>query len=357
MATTPKEVLSGKCPLCKKEFSTCFCPNCGTPLSTNNNMRPEYKSFNEFQLCDKCHTKNPYGAKYCRNCGEDITLHAKDKYGHGWIDLGLSVLWSTENIWRYYLWNYPEKNYYLKDDFSLEDYSEYRKSEKKDVATYNWGKKWRTPTKEEFEELINNCKWEKCLVAKQYALKAIGPNGNSIILPTDNGECCLWTSSNYDNNERAAYCFFFKDWFERLYSIVDGCTLGLYNKSNEEKNKYWNHVQRGLNEAFEFIKQMKKNKDVKTSLLSEIPFVSNLKEIEDIVTRTTKWNNLIEKQTKEWKWDLFHFSWQEKERLWLETPIKISCDENSFFRNITRRVKQSPLGVRPVADKKWQGKL
>lgn len=183
MATTPKEVLSGKCPLCKKEFSTYFCPNCGIPLNTNNNMRPEYKSFNEFQLCDKCHTKNPFHAKYCRNCGEDITLHAKDKNGHGWIDLGLSVLWSTNSIEGYFQWN--NTKYFGKDEGTFHLIDEYKKAEKKDVATYMWEKKWRTPTKAEFEELIEKCKWEKILIPNttERALKITGPNNNFIYFP------------------------------------------------------------------------------------------------------------------------------------------------------------------------------
>ena len=55
----------------------------------------------------------------------------------------------------------------------------------KDAATHYWGEKWRTPTKEDFEELITKCKWEKYIISttNQFALKAIGPNGNSIVFP------------------------------------------------------------------------------------------------------------------------------------------------------------------------------
>ena len=41
------------------------------------------------------------------------------------------------------------------------------------------------PTKEQWEELINECKWEWSNANANYGVKIIGPNGNSIFLPTD----------------------------------------------------------------------------------------------------------------------------------------------------------------------------
>lgn len=361
-----KEIRKSKCPICGKEISEWFCPECGIPLSTNHCMRPEYKSFNEFQLCDKCHTKNPYHAIYCRNCGENMTLHAKDINKHGWVDLGLSVLWSTETMGVYCFWNSPKNHYsiediekqsYLDDKRDYEDYI--KKSEKKDVATYCWGNKWRTPTKEDFEELIKECKWEKCLVANQYALKAIGPNGNSIIIPINysklNGSFYygLWTSSEHEHREHLAYTFRFIDWVDHLYSVIDSLSWRHMLSTEEEKNNMWNFYKQKFNEIFDFIKQMKKNKDFNFPLLSEMPFVSNLKEIEDIVTRTRKWDNIFEnKRIKKWKMEFYRLGNEEKKRLWLETPVKISCDEN-----LVARLKAKPYDIRPVADKKWQGEL
>ena len=184
-----------QCPICKKTFSNWYCPNCGLPKNNSsygiyedkiyycgsNHFRREFGIVNEFQLCSKCLTPNPYNANYCRNCGEDITLHAKDKNGHGWIDLGLSVLWSTNSIDGYFQWN--NTKYFGKDEGTFHLLiDEYKKAEKKDVATYMWGKKWRTPTKAEFEELIEKCKWEKILIPNttERALKITGPNNNFI---------------------------------------------------------------------------------------------------------------------------------------------------------------------------------
>ena len=58
-----------------------------------------------------------------------------------------------------------------------------------DVATQLWGPQWRTPTKEEFEELLdpNNCTWTLCTAPSnpdvQGSLVVSRITGNSIFLP------------------------------------------------------------------------------------------------------------------------------------------------------------------------------
>lgn len=51
---------------------------------------------------------------------------------------------------------------------------------KYDAATQKWGSKWRLPTTEDLEYLIENCEW-KFIYGSGY--KATAPNGNYIILP------------------------------------------------------------------------------------------------------------------------------------------------------------------------------
>lgn len=226
-----------KCPVCNCNFDSWFCPTCGLPkfnskylYETSRKMiyggqyhfRPESRYFENFQLCSKCYTTNPYGAKYCRNCGENMQQHAADKNGHGWIDLGLSVLWSTENMVDFYRWMDTENHLHWDP---RESYSNY-KGNGKDTATYIWGMEWRLPTKEEFEELINKCKWEKVLVEEtsKPALKITGPNGNHILFPmtgrvdldvpgkinNEDEYCCLWTSTKDLEKEAKAYAFWFR---------------------------------------------------------------------------------------------------------------------------------------------------
>ena len=108
--------------------------------------------------------------------------------GHQYVDLGLpsGTKWATCNIGanspqeygKYYAWGelseINTKNNYL--------YSENNPTTlpyNADIATINWGGGWRIPTKAEFEELVNKCKWT--WMSNGY--KVVGPNGHSIFLP------------------------------------------------------------------------------------------------------------------------------------------------------------------------------
>lgn len=89
--------------------------------------------------------------------------------GHEYVDLGLSSgkYWSTMNLGA----ELPEDagNYY---------------SDGRDSRVTNmWGENWRTPTKEEFQELIDECEWTwtERNGKKGYSIK--GPNGNVLFLP------------------------------------------------------------------------------------------------------------------------------------------------------------------------------
>ena len=60
------------------------------------------------------------------------------------VDLGLSVKWANINI----------------GAAEPTDYGAYYAcGETKTIATAKWGEKWRVPTKDEFQELLNNCRW------------------------------------------------------------------------------------------------------------------------------------------------------------------------------------------------------
>lgn len=188
-----------KCPICNHMFEQWYCPSCGLPISTTDRRRPEYNHFENYQLCSECNTSNPYGAKFCRSCGKSMSSQAKDRNGHGWVDLGLSVLWSTEAVDGYYYWmdivNIMEHNICGKIGYNYrqEDDLEKRILAGKDTAAYKWGHKWRMPTKEEFQELIEKCSWELVMIPSTNkhhldkttlkALKVTGPNGNHIYLP------------------------------------------------------------------------------------------------------------------------------------------------------------------------------
>lgn len=183
------------CPACKRIIKDeNYCPSCGLK---RRGQRSEFSSFQQFQLCSDCNVKNAYNTNYCRNCGKDMSTHAMDKNRHGWVDLGLSVLWSTETMRFFHPWM-DSKTIQFPDSNRLDiDYE----NDGKDIATIKWGEKWRTPTKEEFEELINNCEWEKIVIpnSQKNALKVIGPNGNHIVLPVTGYAGC--SRNHFFNNE------------------------------------------------------------------------------------------------------------------------------------------------------------
>ena len=132
--------------------------------------------------------------------------------GHEYIDLGLSVKWATCNIGAskpedfggYYAWGetttkikYYQKYYkfYLRPGWHGPKYKKYTSDDglirlelEDDAAYINWGDKWRMPTKDEFQELIDNCIWEKTtlngVVGLKITSKRIGYTNNYIFLPS-----------------------------------------------------------------------------------------------------------------------------------------------------------------------------
>ena len=114
--------------------------------------------------------------------------------GHEYVDLGLpsGLLWATCNIGAetpeesggYYSWGGTE----LKDEYTNATCptSEYKLfadisgNPQLDAATANWGDDWRMPTKDEMNELKENCTWEWTTNGYKVTSKT---NGNYIFLP------------------------------------------------------------------------------------------------------------------------------------------------------------------------------
>lgn len=73
-----------------------------------------------------------------------------------------------------------------------------------DAATVLWGADWKIPTKEQFYLLYDKCELKETTVNGKQCIQIIGPNGNSIYLPTsgyyDNqkyvtNRSCYWTAN------------------------------------------------------------------------------------------------------------------------------------------------------------------
>ena len=313
-------VLESQCPICKRTFKEWYCPSCGLPISIKERKRPENKYAENFQLCAKCDTPNPFGAKFCKNCGLDIFLQAKDRNGHGWVDLGLSVLWSTEAINGYYFWmdtaNIATQSFCSQVGLNYRQDDDLRKRilAGKDTAAYEWGYKWRMPAYEDFQELIEKCTWELDVISHRLhinngfetkrikAFKITGPNGKHIYLPA------LGYSSGH-------------------YSPVWNCNL-----------MEWHPEINLLGVNFKYWSSTKESNDTHAKVYIFSPRILGIPADED---------------------DLRKDKILERHRLLLSssTPIDERMKEFMKTEYVSKSNHDNAYVVRPVADKKWQGKL
>ena len=170
------------------------------------------------------------------------SLYTFDDYEY--VDLGLSVKWATFNIGAskyntvsygdFFAWGETETRYTFDKNYYLEpkqghyydgNLSVLEPSD--DAATVLWGKDWRLPTKEEFQELIDFCQWEWTEIYNHWGYMVTGPNGNTIFLPVagmkmntrwlnENDGLYYWTSScKFSDPEREPKAWMFA-------SVADG---------------------------------------------------------------------------------------------------------------------------------------
>lgn len=168
--------------------------------------------------------------------GEHITFTTSEEdgfiNGHEYVDLGLpsGMKWATQNVGasspteagNYYAWGetatkpeYTEANCNTYNA-SLDDIAG---NPEFDAATAEWGASWRMPTKEDMEELMNNCTWEWEVRDGVGGKKVTGPNGNHIFIPITGYQYgtslymqdfgYYWTSTPITNYENYSYDFFF----------------------------------------------------------------------------------------------------------------------------------------------------
>lgn len=93
------------------------------------------------------------------------------------VDLGLSVKWAPSDMGYF---SYLSLSAIPPTRCQFSDY----RATKRDVARVRWGDFFRLPTKEEGQELLDKCKWEKLSTG---GYKITGPNGNSIKTNTSGG--------------------------------------------------------------------------------------------------------------------------------------------------------------------------
>lgn len=127
------------------------------------------------------------------------------------VDLGLSVKWAIHNIGasqpeelgKYFYWGQTSAST-SKDwhDFALSTLVSHGYIDNNnnlcpsyDTATELWGGKWRMPTKDEFQELIDKCEWKRVMKNGEEVALITGPNGNFIYMPRTGSVFSYWTSS------------------------------------------------------------------------------------------------------------------------------------------------------------------
>lgn len=115
--------------------------------------------------------------------------------GHDYVDLGLPSgnMWATCNIGanhptdfgEYYAWGelVEKKNYTIDNCSTIGDLPLNINNTQYDVANNKWSGKWRLPTKDDFQELVDLCSWKWSIINGVAGYKIIGPNKNSIFLP------------------------------------------------------------------------------------------------------------------------------------------------------------------------------
>ena len=161
------------------------------PLEWQNKIHPNKQQVEDQTNISKQHTE--------KTNRKSSSVHNGYKY----VDLGLSVKWAicnvgadkSEEFGNKFGWGEVNtKTYHTRKDYGFYTTSggllKYTKKDKKkildaqnDVATKQWGTKWRMPTVEEQRELKDLCSWTLVKKNNINGYKIIGPNGNSIFLP------------------------------------------------------------------------------------------------------------------------------------------------------------------------------
>ena len=177
--------------------------------------------------------------------------------GYDFVDLGLpsGLKWATCNVGasspseygNYYAWGEiePKESYTVGTNVTWgQEIEEIGGNPQYDAATANCGGTWRMPTREEVDELINECEWEWTSEGDHNGCRVTGPSGNSIFLPAA-GE--RYGTSN--NNAGTVGCYWISTSGSTFQSGL-GLFFGIYyNISNiGGDNRYYGHSVRAVSD-------------------------------------------------------------------------------------------------------------
>ena len=171
-------------------------------------------------------------------CPSEDTTHN----GYRYVDLGLSVMWADANVGaenpedygNYFAWGeITEKDNYNYYNYKYGVYHTMNKYcldsahgtvdglgtllPEDDAAAANMGGNWRTPTKEEWQELIDNCTLSLDTINGKRGYRYTASNGKSIFIPRagniwsnkssfkDEGLLHYWTANIKEDSSETAY--------------------------------------------------------------------------------------------------------------------------------------------------------
>lgn len=138
------------------------------------------------------------------------------------VDLGLSVLWATSNLGtnkpeafgNYYAWGEANtKQKFLRSNYTANKYSKNILDATHDPATNLLGDGIKTPTEDDFCELIEKCNIIPNTLNGIKGYKVVGSNGNSIFLPI---------AGLYDSEEGEFYEGRLTYWSSEQKSLLEG---------------------------------------------------------------------------------------------------------------------------------------
>ena len=163
-----------------------------------------------------------------------------DNSGSAYVDLGLSVKWATMNVGA----DIPE---------GYGVFYTYDEAQELFRDTTN-----RLPTKGEFDELINRCKWKWTKQNKIRGYKVTGPNGKSIFLPAagtrlrngkvlyvgENGD--YWSSNHRDSEYSWCLRIFSSGLITSFYPRCSGQSVRLVQADADRTNPIDDIVEAGF---------------------------------------------------------------------------------------------------------------
>ena len=186
--------------------------------------------------------------KYKVNVGDVITPEPfPTKAGHtftGWSNIpevmpdycvlvyGTFVDEENINGYEYVDLALPSGNAWAKVNYGASaetDYGTYLDWDRRGAVSQSWGTQWKTPTKTEFQELIDNCTWTWEPRDGINGYKVTGKNGNSIFLPAAG-----YHRGSYDQsvNSRLYYWTDTKASYSDAYALYATSTIYKVNSNS-----------------------------------------------------------------------------------------------------------------------------